>query len=43
MLLRRVFVAAGGSHQDWDEFDRVMQAEGRTAVLITPARIASNG
>ena len=43
MLLRRVFVAAGGSHQDWDEFDRVMEAEGRTAVLITPDRITSNG
>ncbi len=43
MLLRRVFVAAGGTHQDWDEFDRVMEAEGRTAVLITPARITSNG
>ena len=39
MLLRRVFVAAGGTHQDWDEFDRVMQAEERTAVLIAPERI----
>jgi len=43
MLLRRVFVAAGGTHQDWNEFDRVMEAEGRTAVLVTPARITSNG
>jgi PPOX class probable F420-dependent enzyme len=43
MLLRRVFVAAGGSHQDWDEFDRVMAAEERTAVLVTPERISSNG
>ena len=43
MLLRRVFVAAGGTHQDWDEFDRVMEAEERTAVLIAPERIASNG
>jgi hypothetical protein len=41
-LLRHVFVAAGGSHQDWDEFDRVMQAEGRTAVFITPERISGN-
>src|SRR6201991_2032992 len=23
-LLRAVFVAAGGSHDDWDEYDRVM-------------------
>ena len=41
-LLRRVFVAAGGTHQDWDEFDRVMQAEGRTAVFVTPQRISGN-
>jgi hypothetical protein len=41
-LLRRIFVAAGGSHQDWDEFDRVMQAEGRTAVLVTPERLSGN-
>jgi PPOX class probable F420-dependent enzyme len=41
-LLRRVFVAAGGTHQDWDEFDRVMEAEGRTAVFVTPERISGN-
>jgi PPOX class probable F420-dependent enzyme len=41
-LLRRVFVAAGGSHQDWDEFDRVMEAEARTAVFVTPGRISGN-
>ena len=42
-LLRDVFSAAGGSHDDWDEFDRVMVAERRVAVLVTPARISSNG
>ena len=42
MLLRRIFVSAGGTHQDWDEFDRVMEAEGRTAVLMTPERIMTN-
>lgn len=42
-LLRDVFSAAGGSHDDWDEFDRVMVAERRLAVLVTPARISSNG
>ncbi|MGA3216379.1 MAG: pyridoxamine 5'-phosphate oxidase family protein [Acidimicrobiales bacterium] len=42
-LLRSVFVAAGGTHQDWDEFDRVMEAEGRTAVFIKPERISGNG
>jgi hypothetical protein len=42
-LLRDVFRAAGGQHDDWAEYDRVMAAEGRTAVLINPARITSNG
>jgi hypothetical protein len=42
-LLRAVFRAAGGTHDDWDEYDRVMAAEGRLAVLVTPARIVSNG
>jgi PPOX class probable F420-dependent enzyme len=41
-LLRTIFVAAGGTHDDWDEYDRVMAAEGRTAVLVTPDRITSN-
>jgi hypothetical protein len=43
MLLRGVFVAAGGTHQDWDEFDRVMEADRRTAVLVAPERISANG
>ena len=42
-LLRDVFSAAGGTHEDWDEFDRVMAAERRVAVLVAPARITSNG
>jgi hypothetical protein len=37
-----VFTAAGGTHDDWDEYDRVMAAEGRTAVLVEPARILGN-
>jgi hypothetical protein len=37
-LLRDVFVAAGGTHDDWDEYDRVMAAERRTAVLVHPGR-----
>ena len=41
-LIRAVFVAAGGTHQDWEEFDRVMEAEGRTAVLVNPERTSSN-
>jgi len=38
LLLREVFTAAGGTHDDFDEYDRVMAAERRTAVLITPTR-----
>ncbi len=37
-FLRDVFVAAGGSHDDWEEYDRVMADERRTAVLVEPAR-----
>jgi PPOX class probable F420-dependent enzyme len=42
-LLRDVFKAAGGTHDDWDTYDRVMAEERRTAVLVEPARITSNG
>jgi len=42
-MLREVFRAAGGSHDDWDEYDRVMAAERRTAVLVHPQRITTNG
>jgi PPOX class probable F420-dependent enzyme len=42
LLLRAVFAAAGGVHDDLDEYDRVMAAERRTAVLVTPARIVGN-
>jgi len=38
-LLRAVFTAAGGTHDDWDEYDRVMEAERRAVVLVTPERI----
>jgi PPOX class probable F420-dependent enzyme len=42
LLRRDVFTAAGGSHDDWDEYDRVMAAERRAVVLVTPTRIYSN-
>src|SRR3954471_1448594 len=38
-LLRDIFKAAGGTHDDWDEYDRVMAEQGRTAVLVEPDRI----
>lgn len=41
-LLRAVFAAAGGQHEDWETFDRVMADERRTAVLVATARIYSN-
>jgi PPOX class probable F420-dependent enzyme len=41
-LLREVFRAAGGTHDDWDEYDRVMASERRTVVLVTPTRVYSN-
>jgi PPOX class probable F420-dependent enzyme len=41
-LLRDVFSAAGGTHDDWDEYDRVMAAERRAAVLVRPERVYSN-
>ena len=39
----RQFAAAGGSHEDWDEYDRVMAAEHRTAVFVHPTRITGVG
>ncbi|WP_433734103.1 TIGR03618 family F420-dependent PPOX class oxidoreductase [Nocardia sp. CA-129566] len=42
LLLRDVFTAAGGKHDDWDEYDRVMAAERRAAILIEPSRVYSN-
>ena len=41
-LLRVVFTAAGGTHDDWDTYDRVMAEERRTAVLVKPERVYSN-
>ncbi len=43
VLLRDVFAAAGGAHDDWDEYDRVMADERRVAVLVEPARVYGNG
>jgi PPOX class probable F420-dependent enzyme len=40
--LRAVFVGAGGTHDDWEEFDRTMASERRCAVLVVPQRIISN-
>jgi PPOX class probable F420-dependent enzyme len=42
LLLRAVFTAAGGTHDDWETYDRVMAQERRTAVLMTPDRVYSS-
>jgi len=42
LLLRGVFTAAGGTHDNWDAFDQTMVEQRRTAVLISPTRIYSN-
>lgn len=42
LLLRAVFAAAGGTHDDWDAYDAAMRAEGRVAVLVTPRRVYGN-
>ena len=42
LLLREIFTAAGGSHDDWDHYDRTMVEQRRTAVLVTPTRIYGN-
>ena len=42
ILLREVFTAAGGTHDDWDTYDQVMREQRRTAVLISPTRVYTN-
>jgi PPOX class probable F420-dependent enzyme len=42
LLLRAVFTGAGGTHDDWDTYDRVMREERRVAVLIEPQRVYGN-
>jgi hypothetical protein len=42
-LVRTIFVAAGGQHDNWETFDRVMADERRAAVYIRPERITTNG
>ena len=41
-VIRSVFRAAGGTHEDWAEFDRVMAAQRRCAVFVGAAKVTSN-
>jgi PPOX class probable F420-dependent enzyme len=42
LLLREIFTAAGGTHEDFDTYDRVMREERRAAVFVHPERVYSN-
>jgi PPOX class probable F420-dependent enzyme len=42
LLLREVFTAAGGRHDDWDAYDRTMAEQRRAAVLLDPTRVYGN-
>ncbi|MDE3204400.1 MAG: TIGR03618 family F420-dependent PPOX class oxidoreductase [Acidobacteriota bacterium] len=42
LLLRHIFQAAGGTHEDWDDYDRVMAEDRRAAVLVAPSRVYTN-
>jgi PPOX class probable F420-dependent enzyme len=42
LLLRDIFSAAGGTHDDWETYDRVMREERRTAVFVAPTRVYAN-
>lgn len=39
LLLREVFIAAGGGHDDWQAYDRAMAEQRRVAVLVRPERV----
>ncbi|WP_432937248.1 TIGR03618 family F420-dependent PPOX class oxidoreductase [Kribbella sp. CA-253562] len=39
LILRDIFTAAGGTHDDWDDYDRTMAADRRAAVFVRPTRI----
>ncbi len=41
-LLREVFVAAGGTHDNWDEYDQTMVDDRRVAVFVSADVVTSN-
>jgi PPOX class probable F420-dependent enzyme len=43
VLLRAVFTGAGGTHDDWNTYDRVMREERRVAVLVDPTKVYGSG
>ena len=43
VMLREVFTAAGGQHDNWEEFDRTMKAERRAVVMVQPKHVYGLG
>lgn len=41
LMLRAIFSAAGGTHDDWDAYDTVMREQRRAAVFVVPTRVYS--
>ena len=41
-VIRSVFRAAGGTHDDWAEFDRIMATEQRCAVFVGATKVTTN-
>ena len=39
IMLREVYMAAGGRHSDFEEYDRVMKAERRAVVMVSPDHV----
>jgi hypothetical protein len=42
LLLREIFTAAGGTHEDFSTYDKVMRDERRTAVFVQPDLVYAN-
>ena len=42
ILLRDVFISAGGVHDDFEEYDKVMASDKRVAVCVSIERIRGN-
>ncbi len=43
VLMREIYQAAGGEHDDYDEYDRAMREDRRAAIFVTPERILGVG
>ena len=41
--LREAFVACGGTHDDWDKYDRVMRDDSRAIVVVSADHVYGQG